>query len=317
MRLLLLSTIGLSSSDYGERRVKKLFFLLFTFPVLLNARVFNQDTGQQKQTQKKSQLDSELDSYLRTRPQGKPFNVLNRAKVNEFTRHLVVDTVNVWSFVFSLDTMRLLLPIVPIYLVARHEDERVHQQFYRCATHTNKNQPKGFLRAVAVDDGVVAIPFIVLSSLGWFSTDPYTRRQAQTFTTGLIWAWVTKIVLKELVKVDACLRPWNEHHSAYERSYGGNPSGHLTTLTFLTTYWAFQWGLPWAVPMGAYTLYAMAVNVAVNHHYLSQVVAGASLGLIFGVAAHTAFDFTKKHDNIVVGFDVTQGKPGIKLTYSF
>ncbi len=296
--------------------MKKTVFFILGCSTVVQAGILNQtDTAQQKQ--QPHTTDDNAESYLLKKPYGKPFNSLSREKVHEFARHIIVDTVNVWSYALSLDTMRLLLPIIPTYLIARHEDYKIHSKFYNCATHTNENQPPSFLRAIAVDDGVVAIPFIVLSSLGWFSTSPYTRRQAQTFTTGLIWAWTTKIVLKELVKVDACLRPWNEHYSSEHRSYGGNPSGHLATLTFLTTYWAFQWGLPWAVPMGAYTIYAMAVNVAVNHHYLSQVVAGASLGLIFGVAAHSAFDFVKKNDNIVVGFDATKGKPGIKLTYSF
>lgn len=296
--------------------MKKALFLILGCSAIAQANLFNGQPDVTQQQKQKKAADNE-ESYLLKKPYGKPFNTLNRTKVSEFARHIIVDTVNVWSYALSLDTMRLLLPIIPIYLIARHEDYKIHSKFYNCATHTNENQPPSFLRAIAVDDGIVAIPFIILSSLGWFSTSPYTRRQAQTFTTGLIWTWATKIVLKELIKVDACLRPWNEHYSSEQQAYGGNPSGHLATLTFLTTYWAFQWGIAWAVPMGAYTIYAMAVNVAVNHHYLSQVVAGASLGLIFGVAAHSAFDFVKKHDNIVVGFDATNGKPGIKLTYSF
>ncbi len=257
------------------------------------------------------------DSYLHKKPHGKPFNNINREKVSEYFRHFLVDTVNVWSYVLSLDTMNLLLPIIPAYLTARFQEKRIHNKFYNCSDHTNKHQPSKWLRAPAVDDGVVAIPFIIFGGLGLAATDPYLRREAQTFTTGLVWAWATKVVFKELIKTESCLRPWNEHYSATEQSHGGNPSGHLTTLTFLVTYWAFKWGLPWVIPMGAYTLYAMAVNVAVNHHYLSQVVAGAGLGIIFGVAAHSAFDFVAQHDNIVVGFDATGGKPGIKLTYSF
>ncbi len=303
----------------GERGVKKtIIYILVVTIIPCTVYPAQQQLDDQEDAQESVQETvQEQRSYLLDIPNGKPFETLNHEKVHGYFRHFIVDTVNIWSFVFSLDTMNLLLAIIPTYLIAQHEDNRVHRQFYDCATHTNKNQPKGFPKAIVIDDGFIALPLIALGSLGWFSTSAYTRRQCQVFVSGLVWAWLTKVVFKTIVKVDGCLRPWNEEYSANYQSYGGNPSGHLTSLSFLTTYWAFQWGLPWALPMGALTLYSMAINVAVNHHYLSQVVAGASLGLVFGVAAHSAFDFVKKTDNIVVGFDATGGKPGIKLTYSF
>lgn len=260
-------------------------------------------------------IKQEKHSYLLDIPRRKPFNDITRDQVTGYVRKIFVDTANIWHYVLSLDTMRLLLPIVPSYLMTRQFDTQVHKHFYDRATHTNKNQPKGFIRDMGVD--LLSIPFVALSLLGWFSTDAYMRREAQLFTTGLIWVWASKIFLKQ-IKTDHALRPWHENYSCEKRSYGGSPSGHLSTFTFLTSYWAFEWGLKWALPMGLFNLYVLGINVAVNHHYLSQVFAGASLGLIFGVAAHSAFEHVKFDNNIVnFGLDIDQGRPGIKLSYSF
>ncbi|NCX96788.1 MAG: phosphatase PAP2 family protein [Chitinophagia bacterium] len=218
---------------------------------------------------------------------------------------------------FSLDTMKILSATMPFYLIGRRVDAVVHRQFYDIETHTNLHQPPKFLCNWALDDRYLAIPFVSLGLIGWLHHDPYERRRGQIFATGLMWSFAVKISLKE-IKTDANLRPWNENFDRHERAHGGNPSGHMTITAYMATFWALEKGWRAAIPLSMFTAFAFSMNVACNHHYFSQAVAGTGLGVMMGYATHAAFRDLKMPEDVKVALGSDhKGNLALKFAYEF
>jgi len=237
---------------------------------------------------------------------------------NDYLRCFIVDTVDVWKSLFTKSSMHVLSAIIPTYLATRQANYVIHKHFYRPVTHENVKQPPKFLSEIAIADAIVAIPFLALNMYGWwFGRDPLEFRRVQVFNAGLISTWVAKLILKELKHHDA-YRPWSGEFSSDEQACNGWPSGHSAMIAYLATFWGLEKGYKWGVPFGIFTLYAMAINVVTNHHYLSQTFVGAGLGLLFGVSAHKVMGHIVKDENFSVGMGTSHyGKPALRLAYDF
>ena len=152
---------------------------------------------------------------------------------------------------------------------------------------------------------------------GWIHSDPYKRRRAQMFTTGLTWAYISKRSFK-FIKTEANLRPLNGEFDNVERVYGGNPSGHMTITTYMATFWALEKGKRLGIPLGLLTALAFSTNVACNHHYFSQAVAGTGLGMMMGYASHAAFRNITLPEDMSIGLSADhKGNLGVKFAYNF
>lgn len=247
---------------------------------------------------------------------GRPFSSFTSKRVNTYFTKIVNDSSCIGEKFFSLDTMKIFSATMPFYLIGRRVDAVVHRQFYDVEFHQNIHQPPKFLCNLALDDRYLAIPFVSFGLIGWLHHDPYERRRGQMFATGLMWSFAVKIALKS-IKTDANLRPWHENFDRHERSHGGNPSGHMTITAYMATFWALEKGLRAAIPLSMFTAFAFSMNVACNHHYFSQAVAGTGLGVMMGYATHAAFRDLKMPEGMSVEPVVNEKKLGLKLVYDF
>lgn len=237
---------------------------------------------------------------------------------HDYLRCFVVDTVDVWKNLFSPSSMHVMSALVPLYLSTRQANHVIHRQFYDPITHENIKQPPKFLRDIAVADALVAIPFVAFNAYGWwFSKDPNEFRRVQVFNAGLISTLITKYSLKGFKHKDA-YRPWNEEFPCDTQADNGWPSGHAAMIAYLATYWGLEKGYRWGVPLGIFTVYAMAINVVTNHHYISQVFVGAGLGVLFGVSAHKTFQQLADNEDLFVGLGAdVHGNPALRIAYDF
>jgi membrane-associated phospholipid phosphatase len=237
---------------------------------------------------------------------------------HDYLRCFIVDTVDVWKNLFSQSSMHVMSALIPLYLSTRQANQAIHNKFYDPLTHENVKQPSKFLREIAVADALVAIPFVAFNAYGWwFSKDPNEFRRVQVFNAGLISTLLTKYALKGFKHGDS-YRPWNEEFPCDTQADNGWPSGHAAMIAYLATYWGLEKGYRWGVPLGIFTVYAMAINVVTNHHYISQVFVGAGLGVVFGVSAHKTFQHLADNEDLFVGLGAdVHGNPALRIAYDF
>ncbi len=234
-----------------------------------------------------------------------------------YLRCLFVDTGHIWKNLFTISSLKVATAALPLYIAVRPANKIIHSKFYNPETHTNIKQPCKFLTEIAVADAVVAIPFVAFNLYGFLSKGPLEFRRVQVFNAGLLSTWATKMLIKELRHED-CYRPWHQDFSCTEKSPNGFPSGHAAMIAYLAAFWALEKGYKWGLPLGTYALYAMAINVVANNHYISQVFAGAALGVFFAVAAHNTFQQTIIKENLTIGFGTdSKHKPAFSLAYEF
>lgn len=237
-------------------------------------------------------------------------------KLRGFIHKVAVDSRDIWKNIFTLQTMKTLTAVIPFYLIGRKADPAVHRQFYDAENHRNKNQPPDWLKTLLVDE-VTGLPIILYGLSGWMHKDPAERRASQLFVAGLGWAWGTKIIVKQL-KAESNLRPWNENYEQHKLTHGGNPSGHTTLTVYFATYMGLYKGAKYAVPLGLYSFLVASLSVVSNHHYLSQVVAGAGLGALFGVASYSVLEEKHLPKDLEIGLVADhKGRLGMQVAYNF
>ncbi|NBP00370.1 MAG: phosphatase PAP2 family protein [Proteobacteria bacterium] len=246
----------------------------------------------------------------------KPFNCIKPYKVQGFFRKLINDSHEIIKEVPTFRTMKIASGFVPFFLIGKRVDPLIHEHFYDATLHKNKHKPPKALTFL-LKDPVMAIPFSIYGLYSWCNTDTEKRREAQLFVTGLGLTWLSKVLLKQ-IKYDAGLRPWHEKHSSVRRAHGGNPSGHASMSTYLATYvWCVKG--PWyGVPAALYASLIGSLSVTGNHHYTSQVVAGAGLGVIMGMATYTVLKKVRISENFQVDLATDyKGAIGVQLAYDF
>jgi hypothetical protein len=237
---------------------------------------------------------------------------------HDYLRCFIVDTVDVWKNLFSSSSMHVMSALIPLYLSTRQANHAIHNKFYNPINHENIKQPPKFLAEIAIADAIVAIPFLAFNAYGWwFSKDSNEFRRVQVFNAGLISTLLTKYTLKGFKHGDS-YRPWHQDFSCEQQADNGWPSGHAAMIAYLATYWGLEKGYRWGVPLGIFTVYAMAINVVTNHHYISQVFVGAGLGVLFGVSAHKTFQKLADNEDLFVGLGTdVHGNPALRIAYDF
>lgn len=249
---------------------------------------------------------------------GRPFDFFYSKRVRHYLQDTLCDSCNILHNFLSLSSLKVATGMTPLYLIGKRADKAIHRQFYDAATHTNKHQPPKFFKHIALDDRYIGIPFGVLGFISLVHHDPFKRRRAQVFATGLTWAYILKKTVK-LFKTDSNLRPFNGEFPQ-EPCYNGNPSGHMTITTYLATFWGCQEGVRFGLPLGLFSAFAFTMNVVSNHHYFSQAVAGTGVGLALGIATSKTFDALIEpiNDKISFGMDLApHGGWRLKLAYDF
>ena len=248
-----------------------------------------------------------------------PLKTITPHKVSNLSKKLCVDFKDIFIDLPTISTLKTITAFLPFYLIGRKIDNRVHATFYDAVNHRNVNQPPKFTKIV-LNDLFFPLPFIVLGSMGLIHKDAYERRTGQIFAMGVLATWLTKSFIKTL-KVDAGLRPLNENFNPSPRVHGGNPSGHTALAAFMAMYYGLYKGKNYGVPLAFYTGLVGSMAITTNRHYLSQLVAGAGLGVMFGIAAHKvrlALDDELYENRISFGMTSDScGSPAFGLAYNF
>lgn len=174
---------------------------------------------------------------------------------------------------------------LPFYAMARVFDEPLHKVFYCASHHKNINQiPYGVHTGLEIILGTTVTSLMLLS---FFPSNQHRQRTAQLYAITMPCVWITKALLK-LIPMNASLRPRNQCFNRCANYYGGFPSGHVMETVYTATLFGIQMGLWYGIPLGVLAG-AIAVNsITFNRHFLSQMVAGAGLGMMFAAAANRA-----------------------------
>lgn len=204
-------------------------------------------------------------------------------RTSHFLGEIIVDALMLNLNLFSIDSIKIVTGVTPFYLASRMVDERIQDNFHDHTHHKNIRQlPK---KCHDIAHYGIGVPMVVLSSLAFWGWNEDLRMTARLFAIGLPFVQSGKDIIKKL-RFKSCLRPWHEDFGKDKRSAGGFPSGHMTNVVYMTTLFGMRHGPAWGIPLGLFSSFVFADFLNCNRHYLSQLVAGAGLGVIFAFAAN-------------------------------
>lgn len=231
-----------------------------------------------------------------------------------FIGEIIVDAVMLNVKLFTLDSAKIITSFTPFYLLSRMVDEDIQKNFYDPCAHKNIYQLPKSCHTFAQKG--IGIPMVALASLAFFSHDQDLRTTARIFAIGLPFVHSGKDLIKKC-EGKAFLRPWHEEFSRKKRSSGGFPSGHMANATYMTTLFGMRHGIKFGIPLGVFASAVFVAFLNCNRHYLSQLVAGSCLGVLYAVAANKVVE---KKLSEQFGFSLEsreQGGVGVKLSYYF
>lgn len=214
----------------------------------------------------------------------------------------------------SWDTFKILASTFPLFVGARMIDENIQMHFYDPVYHKNIRQLPRWCHDVAQKS--IAAPIVLLGLQGLFSHEAELFQSSRMMLIGLPFVIWGKEIIKK-ARFDSCFRPWNQKFSCKKRAYGGFPSGHTAEAVYVAVLYGMRYGPKYAIPLGLLAGIIGTTFVSCNRHYLSQVVGGATLGAMYGVAANRLID-QKLGDNLMVGMKLDhRGTPAVELSYRF
>ncbi|MBY0110144.1 MAG: phosphatase PAP2 family protein [Candidatus Babeliaceae bacterium] len=200
-----------------------------------------------------------------------------------FMRHVIADMAyfNRYLF-FTSDTYKILALSSPLYMLGRAVDKPIHNYFYDKKKHRNIHTIAPVFEYAV--DPLMGVSITTLILLQFLSGDAHTKKVSEVFFSALPFLWLYKDAIK-LIPCKAALRPKNQYFFACKEYYGGFPSGHMWEAVFMAYLFAAELGINYAIPLGAFATLVAVQSVAINRHTASQVIAGAAMGIVFGVAA--------------------------------
>lgn len=242
-----------------------------------------------------------------------------RRHFNSFSS-LVQDAFLINKNIFSLDSFKIITATFPLIAASVMFDKRLHSCFYDKKFHKNIHQLDACCHGFA-KYGIV-FPVFMGVNLAFSARDEDVRLTSQMFLVGLPFVMLAGDLIKAFkIGDDWCLRPWHERFSCVQRSHGGFPSGHMALAAYAAALYGMRFGVQFGVPLGAYAAFLGISFVNCNRHYLSQIVAGAGLGVIYAFAASRRVDdkLAWLHEkNIRMGLDVLEnGAPAFNVSCSF
>ncbi len=230
-------------------------------------------------------------------------------EIGSLSRDLIQLNINL----FSRDSARILTASIPWFVATSFADTSIQSNFYDDTCHKNKNQfHNGFTEFIETS---AFISVIGVSSLALFVKDPELRMVSRIFALGAFSGLAVKDIVK-LFPFKAGLRPPNERFDCTQKYYTGFPSGHMFQATYLATVLGFHYGPKVLYPLIAFNAAMFSVLVASNRHYVSQVIAGAAFGLMYGAAAHSLID-RRLNEKYGWGLSYDNGFLACKLEVSF
>ncbi len=229
----------------------------------------------------------------------------------------VQNLVDVNRAVFkSVDTLKILTWVLPVYLFARWSDDVVHASFYDAALHKNIFQmPKAFQQFTNTGVTALTVALALLPIVPKIDLD--LRRTCSLFGEGVVSLAVVRTFLKNSLKARSSCRPWNGSFSNKQRAQGGFPSGHMAFAGYMTTLFGLRHGPKWGVPLSIFSSFAFFSSINCNRHYISQLVGGLGLGIIYGYGSYQVLN-SRYGEHTNISFDLDKhNRPSIGISYDF
>lgn len=245
---------------------------------------------------------------------------ISKKNITDYLHSWVDTSYKINQQLFSQKSLKIAAGFLPFYLTARHIDYKVHDHFYDAVTHTNRHQPSRWMNQ-SIEYSLMEIPAWICHGLGFVHPDKQVRKAMQIFTVGFCWMALYRRITKETttaLKLAMARRPANADFTRDWRYYNGFPSGHAIYILFITTYLGLYQG-PWlALPLGLYTGYVMAIRVANNSHFVSQVIGGAAMGVMTAVASYSVYkqQLLSETTEFCFGFDQNNAV-SVSVAYHF
>jgi len=216
--------------------------------------------------------------------------------------------------IFATESLKIIAGTLPFYLQARVLDNHIQECFYKGCCHKNINQLHSSC-TVAAKYGVV-IPVVLFSTFAFFADDEELQKTSKVFLLGVPFVIIGKNIIKNF-EADFCLRPPCEHFDKHKRVHGGFPSGHMAEAVYIATLFGMRYGKKAAIPLGAFAGFVGYTFISCNRHYGSQIVAGAALGAIYGIAASKVVDSDLNNNFSLSLESAPNGGAAVGITYTF
>lgn len=214
----------------------------------------------------------------------------------------------------SADSFIVIAATLPVYLFTRVIDDHVQCHFFSHYNHKNINQFPCWCHELARFS--VGVPIAILGSLAFLSDNAEWAEAGWMLLVGLPFLVFGKDIIKKF-DADFCLRPWHQDFlKDHKRSLGGFPSGHMAEAVFIATLYGLRFGPQLGVPLSFFAAALGIIFLNCNRHYASQIVAGAGLGVLYGVAANKVID-SKLGEEVSLNFCFDRGGPALKACYRF
>jgi hypothetical protein len=224
------------------------------------------------------------------------------------------DVIDLHLNIISKETFIVIAATMSPYLISRQIDDHIQCHFFSHTNHKNINQCPHWCKSL-VRFGI-GVPIVAFGSQLFLSRDPEWREAAWMLLLGIPFVIFGKDVIKTF-DADFCLRPWHEDFCQdHKRGGGGFPSGHMAQASYIATLYGMRFGPKLAVPLTFFAAALGIIFVNCNRHYLSQLIAGAGLGAIYGIAANKVID-RKLSESWNVGLCIDRHGAGIKARYEF
>lgn len=227
---------------------------------------------------------------------------------------IIKDIIDLHLNIISKETFIVIAATVSPYLIARQIDDNLQCHFFSHTNHKNINQCPHWCKSL-VRFGI-GVPLVGFGSQLFLSSDPEWQAAAWMLILGFPFVIFGKDIIKSF-DADFCLRPWHEDFCKdHKRSGGGFPSGHMAEAAYIATLYGMRFGHKLAVPLTFFAAALGIIFINCNRHYLSQIIAGAGLGAIYGIAANKVID-RKLCEGWNMGFCLDRNGIGIKADYQF
>lgn len=197
-------------------------------------------------------------------------------------RSVLRDLGNFGKNLFTGDALGVISPFLPFWAASYNFDDRTHHRFYCPHHHRNINQCSDVW--LDISECLVGVSIGTLAACSFAVKCRNLQRTAQLYAITLPLTWAAKSLIKK-IHWKGNRRPG---HGDFARKchWGGFPSGHMLEMTYATVLFGLSMGPGFAIPLGISTGIIAATFVQTNRHYISQLVAGAAIGTLFGFAAH-------------------------------
>lgn len=217
----------------------------------------------------------------------------------------------------SWDSVTILGVLLPVYFGTRAMDKDFQKCFYCPSHHKNTHQvPESIINIANIG---VPVMIAGLSSLALFANNPELRLTSFTYTQSVVGYWIAKNIFKDSCRWEHNARPKNEHFCKCDdcKAYGGFPSGHTGEAVLAAVLFGLRHGPAWGVPLGLYATLVFGVSISANRHYLSQVIGGVALGLMFAAASYKVIKDKFPWDLGCTLYADNHNRPTVSVTYNF